>query len=270
MMMVREKISRSWFDRQGARLLAAEFAGKLEERMKNRKGIFLTLTYDRNNYQTPGELYQAQKDERHVRRFIARLEAEMGIDLTGKWCRKMEFQKGGWVHFHLVIDYRWIPQVTIAKCWGHGYVWVNAVTPKRISYLAKYAFKVDKVPTYLLGERARSVRIVATSPGFWPCVKTDQPRTIQRSRKPFGVTVGAMLTRRKASCILKLPNGHFTTVAVSLYETLSFSPSQGSEGPWHRIDAVPAGLPAGRRLHLTEAPDPPNRIPWIQEVSYLE
>lgn len=262
-MKVAEHVPRSWLHPEGQKIKAAELAAKLMDRMKGRRGVFVTLTYRRERYNTPGELYEVQRRERHVRRFIEKLEGISGQDLTGKWCRKMEFQSGGWVHFHLVIDVPWIRKAWLDQAWGHGHVWINAAKPERLRYFSKYLAKAGELPDFLLSERARSVRIVASSPGFWPVDGVSSDSLRDKRVQPFYATVGSVLLNRRDSVVVRSDTG-WLRLECSLVEVLRFSPSIRREGRWHTVEEVPAAQAAGPPLYLTQSPDPPE---WC--VDYL-
>lgn len=154
---------------------------KLESAVEkfNEKKLFITLTYDHNNYDSPAQLYRIQKEERHVRRFISRLANYVECDLTGRWICKLEFQQGGWVHFHIIMDSpKYIPQEHLNNIWGYGFTWINKIGKKHKNYFAKYASKTGGLPKYLLTERQRSIKVVRTSPGFWEYI--DQPKKVER------------------------------------------------------------------------------------------
>src|SRR5690606_20307089 len=99
-------------------------------------------TYERREGETPEELFRRSSEERHVRKFIERLSRVMGQSLTGRWICKLEFQRGGWVHWHLIIvGCSSIPHRRLAKAWSHGHVWVQRCTKARVKYFAKYIAK---------------------------------------------------------------------------------------------------------------------------------
>jgi hypothetical protein len=80
----------------------------------------------------------------------------------------MEFQRGGWVHWHLIIlDVHRIPHALAAELWGHGHVWLRKLSPRNVKYCTKYTVKAGDVPSWLLMERPRSVKVIRCSPGFW-------------------------------------------------------------------------------------------------------
>lgn len=181
MLRLRRSQSLSWFNPDTARVLAARLSEKLVQRMGG-GGLMLTLTYDRSAYADARELYEAARDERHVRRFIHRLQKMLGVSLKGKWCRKMEFHSGadGWIHWHLLLDWRSkIPHATLMQAWGHGFVDVRKATKNRVRYVAKYIGKsVEAMPAWIMAEPSRSVKFFSVSPGFWEsgeCGKVERP-----------------------------------------------------------------------------------------------
>lgn len=169
MIAVRERRFGSWLDRNSAIALGVRMKWRLWERCKDQPGVFVTLTYDRAPYSDALDLYRSQCEQRHVSRFIARLSKRLGQSLKGQWVRKMEFQQGGWVHWHLIIvGVSYVPNSVIEECWGHGFTKTKGITRERCFYLTKYVTKGDcGLPSFVWGERPRSVKIIASSPGFW-------------------------------------------------------------------------------------------------------
>lgn len=206
---------------------STRLAQRLADRRFNGVGLFLTLTYDRKAYSSALELYRAQRDERHVRRFISRLEDATGMDLTGRWTRKLEFQAGGWVHWHLILDAEdRIPQSLITEVWGHGHTWVNAASWARIKYFAKYLAKsVDDLPEWLLAERTRSVKVVATSPGFWGA-SDDHPADAKPAARSWAVFV-PIAEMNKQRVIVKTPEYQRTFRNVNVFGALETLCNQG-------------------------------------------
>ncbi len=172
MVDIRPKRSGSFLDPETWYLTAHAYGQRLWSVCKGRKGLFLTLTYKRSRYVDAGDLYhrQSNAEEKHIKCFMQRLQRRLRLSLTGKWVRKMEFQRGGWVHWHLIIlDVERIESDVLAEAWGHGFVKVRKITKKRVLYTCKYVGKGGcSLPAWLYGERPRSVRIVQSSPGFWP------------------------------------------------------------------------------------------------------
>ncbi|MEL6310969.1 MAG: hypothetical protein AAFQ17_01165 [Pseudomonadota bacterium] len=172
----------SWLDPRSNGRLSAALSNRLWERCRGHRGLVLTLTYDRTPYDSPLDLYRKQSEERHVRAFIRKLGNHLNDSLSGRWFCKMEFQKGGWVHFHLImVDVGRIPHAKLAELWGHGFVSVKRLTPKAVRYCTKYLAKGEDIPAFLFNERPRSIKIIRVSPGFWarhqvrPKVEPSEP-----------------------------------------------------------------------------------------------
>lgn len=216
MLRIHRVVPLSWFHPEGARILAARLARRAVKRM-DKGGLFLTLTYDREQWGGPRELYEDSRDKRHVRHFLRRLEKYLGASLRGQWLRKMEFHrdKSGWIHWHVLLDWRSrIPHEVLAKLWGFGHVWVSKATKSRVAYTCKYVAKsIGDLPGWLLGEPSRSVRMVHVSPGFWDGVDEvevgrellgdeeegggeEEVRVdVRRQKWPAYVTIGQMIER---------------------------------------------------------------------------
>lgn len=166
----------SWLDPRSSPRLAAALSSRLWERCKGNQGIVLTLTYDRSPYANALDLYRRQSEERHVRLFIRRLERHLSCKLTGKWFCKMEFQRGGWVHFHMIIlGVSRVPHADLTELWSHGFLSVKRLTPKAVRYCTKYVAKGGGIPAFLYAEPAKSIKIVRVSPGFWATKPVDEP-----------------------------------------------------------------------------------------------
>jgi hypothetical protein len=170
MVDIREKRVGSFLDPASWLKVGCAYGHRIWNVCKGRKGLFLTLTYKRDRYADPLDLYRRQSEEKHVKCFMQKLERRLRQSLTGKWVRKMEFQRGGWVHWHIIIlDVERIESDVLASAWGHGFVKVKKLTKKRCIYTCKYVGKPGVgAPAWLYGERPRSVRIIQSSPGFWP------------------------------------------------------------------------------------------------------
>ena len=169
MIAVRERRMGSWLDRASAAALGMRLAMRLWDRVQGQPGLFVTLTYNRGGYADALDLYRAQSERQHVAKFIKRLQRKLGRSLKGQWIRKMEFQGGGWVHWHLLImGESFIPNKVIEDCWGHGFTKTKGLTRERCFYMTKYVTKGNiALPSFIWGEPPRSVKIIAVSPGFW-------------------------------------------------------------------------------------------------------
>lgn len=174
---LKEKRSDSWLHASDSKIVGHKYALKLIDRCKGHKGLFLTLTYRRDEYENAQDLYRKSSEQQHVALFFRRLGRILKTNLKGKWVCKLEFQEGGWVHWHIVLlDVERIEHADLTRAWGHGFTWVKRLTNSRIRYMCKYVFKDGTIPAWLLHERPRSVKIVRTSPGFWPKTKEETPQ----------------------------------------------------------------------------------------------
>ena len=187
MISIRVPGMKSWFDNKSVPFLSWQLCENLKQRMNGRKGLFVTLTYRRDEYESPSDLFDQMKQRQDVPLFIRRLNKYLGISLKGKWMRKMEFQRGGWIHFHLVIDYpHTIPHTDLLRLWGYGHVWVERWSENHTQYLAKYISKGETVPGWILMEKPKTIKIVAVSPGFWGKNTDDKKKYIKKIPNPWG------------------------------------------------------------------------------------
>lgn len=205
MIGIRERRFGSWLDRASAVCLGTKFGYRLWERCKGNPGVFVTLTYDRAPYEDALDLYRSQRERQHVAIFIRRLSKRLGVSLKGKWVRKMEFQEGGWVHWHLIIlGERFIHNSVIEECWRHGHTKTKGLNKQRAFYLTKYVSKGNcDLPAFIWGEAPRSVKVISVSPGFWGspskegtyCPVYAKYGPWQPSRWPAYVPIGQQMER---------------------------------------------------------------------------
>ena len=106
---------------------------------------FLTLTFAENktNVKECNILFKA---------FIRKLK-KYNRDL--KYLAVIEFQDRGAVHYHVLLNIPYIPQSDLQNLWGHGFVFVNAIThvDNIGAYIVKYMTK-DNRDTRLMGQKA--------------------------------------------------------------------------------------------------------------------
>ncbi|MBL4810727.1 MAG: hypothetical protein JKY43_11795 [Phycisphaerales bacterium] len=287
---IRPGRSKSWLDRSYSRVLSAQLADRLTQRCQGEKGLFFTLTYRRDDYDRASDLYRRSSDDRHVRRFIESLSRYLGESLTGRWLCKLEFQRGGWVHWHIVIlgvDY--IDHAACQNIWGRGYVWINRITKNRIRYLCKYVAKGDQLPAYLYSEPIRSVKIIRTSPGFWGNTNESSgggdplPPELRPSKlSGCYVPIGMSIEQQENSTIVRTEDhdGEYSYQREKLpcWEIVRRMLENGSQllgtvDGWIRIRVsnMPRCRPARSRrsraggavLHLTNNRKPPIGFRWL-------
>jgi len=272
---------KSWFDPSSAAVLKNQLVEKISDRMQGKKGLFITLTYNRDNYDSPRDLYRKQSEQQHVALFIRRLSRFLKIPLSGRWMRKMEFQEGGWVHFHLVLQYAgFINHNEITRLWGHGHTWVDRWQGGHCFYIAKYMSKEGQFPDWLLFEKPRSVKIVSVSPGFWG---ESEPKPKKQSYPGYYKGLGAYqpiyfrLQKYSNSTLVKydertfrLVNEHISLVMFALiYAGIDLVSSDGGlyadccrDDFENAIAAAGALAGGGDCLHLTIKRNPDCSPPW--------
>lgn len=213
MIGIRERRYGSWLDPASAVVLGCKMGHLLWKRCVGQRGLFLTLTYDRSKYRDALDLYRTQSERKHVAKFMSRLSRTLGRSLKGKWVRKMEFQEGGWVHWHLIIvGLEFVPNAVISQCWGHGFTKTKGLNKGRVFYLTKYVAKGGvPLPSFIWGERPRSVKIIAASPGFWGdaarpstyCAIYAKYGPKPPSRWPAYVPIGKCMERNRGCTMAK-------------------------------------------------------------------
>lgn len=168
MIEIKQRGTGSWLDPRSSKALAAKLSTRLIDRCKGEKGVVITLTYNRDEYESSRALYHQARDEQHVPLFLRKIGRRLDQSLTGRWFCKMEFQRGGWIHWHIILlGVSRIDHQMLTDVWGRGHVWIDRLKPRALTYLSKYVAKPGGVPAWIYAERSRAVKIIRVSPGFW-------------------------------------------------------------------------------------------------------
>lgn len=106
---------------------------------------FFTLTFKENITDVKEANYLFMK-------FIQRLKYKFG---KIKYLAVIEFQDRGAVHYHVLSNVPYIPQRELQELWGHGFVYINAIThvDNIGAYVVKYMTK-DNTDERLQGLKA--------------------------------------------------------------------------------------------------------------------
>jgi hypothetical protein len=132
----------SWFSPLGVRAKRKRIEAKGLPNFHNWR--FITLTIDPDLFETPLAAYLAASD--HMRRFLYACRTADLWKKTAKWCWKLEFQRSGWPHWHLLVEKRSkIDCEKIKELWGLGRTNVERVNERGFRYNFKYAFKATEV-----------------------------------------------------------------------------------------------------------------------------
>ena len=176
---------KSWACRGCAFLLGKALVSRLMSRLEGCSVVMVTLTLSRDRFDTPGKALDFLKRNRSVARALSAWGESFDSDLSGRWFCKMELQRGGWPHFHVLID---LPEpmasLDLRKSmdgfWSHGFSNVSEVCgPEAVRYLAKYAAKSSAQLEDLDSLPAHGFRWTMSSRGFW-----DKPRKQSRLAQP--------------------------------------------------------------------------------------
>ena len=289
MIEMRSGACRSWLDLDFSPTLCAQLSERLVQRTAGRMGVILTLTYRHDDFEDPRDLYRKASEQRHIRRFIEELSAYIGQSLTGRWFCKMEFQAGGWVHWHmLVMGVARIDHADLTEMWGRGYVWIEKIRPKAVRYLCKYVAKNGDVPAFLFGERPRSVKIIRVSPGFWG--SDDEPhkeveKKIKQHHYPFYRCIGQAIEDAKKTTVVRAGK-KYKKIQINSDQLYSFTKEMGlkftpgvknwmtfqdgdmtkitaSVGEWLKWAGEAAQQPPALHLILLQIPPEIRKAKWL-------
>jgi hypothetical protein len=245
MIFLKVRGSKSWLDPKSQPSLSAKLADRLWNRCHGRRGLFVTLTYRRDEYNDPLDLYRTQAEQQHVPLFLRKVSRHLGENLKGRWFCKMEFQDGGWVHWHIIIlDVDRIPHDDMTRLWGRGFVWLRRLSEKHVRYCCKYVAKDGHGPAFLYGEPPKAVKIVRVSPGFWGDPIKPKP-TVGETRPirfPFWKPIGDRITECRYEVIARDDENHFQTVKADFGPLLlglieTGHPILGNTDGWVAADA---------------------------------
>lgn len=208
-----------WLTTQGARLRGRQLSERLKERIKGRGGLFLTLTV-KDDGGGIEEAYDEVQRNKGVSRFFKELSDRTGVNFAGRWICKLEFTKKGMLHFHiLIMDVRYIAHAVIEECWGRGFVWVNQFYPDRSdgvsAYFSKstcsYVGKALHIPHWVRQRPVGSIKVVRTSPGFWPKKRVFSKKgdcqvaqeSCPKTGLPIYVPIGHQIVQSNSRCTLE-------------------------------------------------------------------
>lgn len=150
MVVVRENKPPSWYSKKGSTAKYNQLVRKGLPSFKDWR--FLTLTLDPKKFTNAEAGYQFGKDR--LRYFFQKVKIALGIKhLRYFW--KLEFQKSGWAHWHILLDYKRPVDINhIVRCWGNGDVDVKHCKDHKLPYLFKYLCKTDDdLPKWFLAYR---------------------------------------------------------------------------------------------------------------------
>lgn len=302
MIEIRTRNSRSWMDARYCRMLANQVADALVQRCAGEKVLKMELTYDRSAYANPQELFDKASEERHVRRFMESLGKFLGRSLAGKWLCKMEFQKGGWVHWHIIVlGFDYLEHADLTRLWGHGFVWVRKAVERDLRYTCKYFSKDGAIPAFLYLRPTRSVKFIRASSGFWTKgdspVSTEEP--LQRNdwdaepkplRLPIYTSIGQMVENGESVTVCRDQDGRYVQLPVPFWRVVPILKARGvhvvgSVNGWMQFRlrgfsdllanvkdtaSLPRKPRSGPRqtagLHLISSGNPPTLPKWLAWV----
>lgn len=166
---------------------------------------FITLTVDQLKFKNSQSAYCHIK--KNFRYFIRDLKSYLGIK-TLRWISKLEFQQNGFVHWHMLIDYRKPIDVSmLAEIWGYGLVHIARNKERDMPYTFKYISKsVDGLPKWFL-ELSRP-RVFQSS-GIFPKEQKKVQKSEQNKDKKPSTTLGDRLISYSKSISYRTRRGKY-------------------------------------------------------------
>jgi len=139
---VRFQDSPSWFHPQGVWRKRRAIESKGIPELKGRRFITLTVDPEKFGY-CPVKAYEAGKDR--LRRFLEAGRTSGLWERGAWWCWKLEFQKNGLAHWHLMIDrtkrFSHYEMERLSEIWGLGRTNCRRIATGNFGYHFKYVFK---------------------------------------------------------------------------------------------------------------------------------
>jgi len=171
---------RSWACPRCSGILSQNLGRQLRYRFTERRAVMVTLTLDRTKFATPREGYDWVKQQRSIPRSLEAWCNAHGISSKGAWLAKMELQKSGWPHWHVLVevppDFLCARKGSFDDFWPHGFSNVRSQGVS-VGYLAKYTAKgtPEDVTEAVIasGLPAQGVKWVTSSHGFWSGVRQE-------------------------------------------------------------------------------------------------
>lgn len=132
----------------------------------------ITLTVDQSRFpEGPEAAYRYLQKKRAVAELVKKL-VRRKLAYSKKWCYVIEFhRKGGWVHYHVLVESGFIPHDTLEKLWGKGFVWITRSrsfesSDHAVNYATKYIAKEGETfPEWVLNFEG-NLRRFSTSRGL--------------------------------------------------------------------------------------------------------
>jgi hypothetical protein len=231
-MELRKRSIDSWLTPEGSLRLGLRLGERLVRELHGEDRVMVTLTYRREEYDSPLDLYRHTREKRHIRGFLRRLGKLTGEDYAGRWLCKMEFQRGGWVHYHMVIrGTKRIEHTLLDEAWGYGFVYITRAPGHRLKYLCKYVAKDCSAPDFLYNERMRSVRIITSARGFWSDTEKQPPRDEPEHRPRLSAyqPIGMALYKYQGHCVSRNDRGHYMTHTDPVHVVFAAATSLGAK-----------------------------------------
>lgn len=96
---------------------------------------FLTLTFKEN-------VTGIEEANKEFKKFIRKLRSNLG---NFKYVAVIEFQKRGAVHYHVLLDIKYVRASKLAEWWGNGFIKINDIrhVDNVGAYVVKYMTKAD-------------------------------------------------------------------------------------------------------------------------------
>jgi len=200
----------NWFTEAGAKKKLAALEAKGLPSFKNWR--FITCTIDRKQFSGGAEQAYLYIKKR-IRYFFRDLKNYLGCEIRFIW--KLEFQQGGWAHWHILLDYtNKIDHNDLTRIWKYGFTLIRRVESNRLPYEFKYICKeVGELPPWFLN--FKRPRCLQTS-GIFASAPLDGKREESEdapSSRPSS-TLGERLHRYAETVQVKAGNKYVMTIRI--------------------------------------------------------
>lgn len=105
--------------------------------------LMLTLTVDPAKFESPEAALRHVGEKRKISELIRAL-VRKGLLKNREFTCTLEFhkpEKGGWPHWHILVESKFIDKHKLQNCWGLGHVWLSKHDFKSVDHAINYATK---------------------------------------------------------------------------------------------------------------------------------
>lgn len=204
----------SWYTREGAQKKLSQLEAKGLPSFRDWR--FITLTVDPKQFASAQSAYEYINER--FRYFMRDLRHTLGVSNLS-FIRKLEFQRNGWPHWHVILDYKKkIDHSRLLDLWSYGFVEIQRIKSKSLKYLFKYVAKglESTLPSWFLQySRPRIIQTSKIFPSKEPSHNSHEGRAPSLERGGVPESLGQRLKRWDKTLLVKDGYHYVATIILS-------------------------------------------------------